>query len=108
MESLRFTRLRHLAEAGPFPVALTAYLPIPDETAFPPDPKKLGKIQEKAEKALAKGIDIKEAENFRTNLDLVLDILSETKHLRGTWVVAVTPTVAEALFVAVTFCLRRA
>ena len=103
MESLRFTRLRHLAEAGPFPVALTAYLPIPDETAFPPDPKKLGKIQEKAEKALAKGIDIKEAENFRTNLDLVLDILSETKQLRGTWVVAVTPTVAEALFVPFLF-----
>jgi hypothetical protein len=106
MESLRFTRLRHLAEAGPFPVALTAYLPIPDETAFPPDPKKLGKIQEKVEKALAKGIDIKEAENFRTNLDLVLDILSETKHLVARGSLRLPPLSQRPY--SCRFCLRRA
>jgi hypothetical protein len=103
MESLRFTRLRQLAQTGSFSVALTAYLPIPDETAFPPDPKKLGKIQEKAEKALSKGIEIKEAESFRTNLDHVLGIVSEIKHTQGTWIIAVTPTIAEAIFVPFLF-----
>ncbi len=103
MESLRFTRLRRLAETDSFSVALTAYLPIPDESAFPPDPKKLGKIQEKAEKALAKGIDIKEAESFRTNLDYVLSAISDTNYTQGTWVIAITPTIAEGLFVPFLF-----
>ncbi len=103
MESLRFTRLRRLAETESFSVALTAYLPIPDETAFPPDPKKLGKIQEKTEKALSKGIDIKEAESFRTNLDYVLSMISDTRYTHGTWVIAITPTIAEGIFVPFLF-----
>ena len=103
MESLRFTRLRRLAETDSFSLALTAYLPIPDETALPPDPKKLGKIQEKAEKTLAKGIDIKEAESFRTNLDYVLGGIPDTNYTRGTWVIAITPTIAEGIFIPFLF-----
>lgn len=97
MEALRFTRLKRLASLDSFSVALTAYLPVlPDNPEV--DPKKLGKLQEKAEKALAKTVDVREVESFRVNLDYVLDRVTDASYTDGTWFLAVTPSEAEALF----------
>lgn len=97
MEPLRFTRIRRLAEATEASLALTAYLPVPEAEGGIP-PAQLGKIQSKAEKALAKHNDLKEAESFRTNLDYALQQISESPLRRGTWLLAVTPTLSEAIF----------
>ncbi len=97
MEVLRFTRLKRLASLDSFSIALTAYLQVPPGSSTL-DPKKLGKLQEKAEKALAKISDVREVENFRVNLDYVLDRVTEASYTEGTWFLAVTPSEAEALF----------
>ncbi len=101
MEELKFTRLRRLIALESSSVALTAYLPVIAESEL--DSKKIGKIQEKAEKALSKVTDLREAENFRTNLDYAINILLEEKYTDGTWVIAATPTTAEAIFVPFLF-----
>lgn len=97
MEPLRFTRVRRLAEAPEASLALTAYLPVPEAEAGP-SATQLGKIQSKAEKALAKHTDLKEAESFRTNLDYALQQVSDSPLRQGTWLIAVTPALSEAVF----------
>ncbi|MCX7605870.1 MAG: hypothetical protein N2170_01220 [Bacteroidia bacterium] len=97
MESLRFTRVRHLAQQETASLALTAYLPVSGEETTV-SPLHLGKVREKAEKALAKHTDLKEVESFRTNLDYALAQVTEHNWSEGTWFIAVTPSVAEALF----------
>lgn len=97
MESLRFTRVRRLAQEPAAALALTAYLPVPTEEPTV-SPERLGKVREKAEKALAKHPDVKEAESFRTNLDYAISQVTEAEYSDGTWLLAVTPTLAEALF----------
>ncbi len=92
------TRVRRLAQQGPASVALTAYLPLkPEEHTV--SPERLGKVREKAEKALAKLSDLKEVESFRTNLDYVLGQVLEADYSEGTWLLAVSPTLAEGVFV---------
>lgn len=97
MEPLRFSRVRRLAQEESASLALTAYLPLSaEETTV--SPTRLGKVREKVEKALAKHPDVKEAESFRTNLDYALNQVSEGNWAAGTWLIAVTPTLAEAVF----------
>lgn len=98
MESLTITRVRRLAHQDPASVALTAYLPLKSEENVV-SPERLGKVQEKAEKALAKLSDLKEIESFRTNLDYVLSQVLEADYAGGTWLLAVTPSLAEGVFV---------
>ncbi|MCX8112367.1 MAG: hypothetical protein N3E49_04110 [Bacteroidia bacterium] len=95
MDSLRLTRVRRLTQIESAPLALTAFLPLEEESSL--SQTRLEKLREKAEKALAKHPDRKEAENFRTNLDFALGQLTDASP-PGTWLIAVTPTVAEALF----------
>jgi len=98
MEPLTITRVRRLAQQEAASIALTAYLPLgPEENTV--SPERLGKVQEKAEKALAKLSDLKEGESFRTNLDYALGQVVEANYTEGTWLLAVTPSVAEAVFV---------
>ncbi|MCS7188181.1 MAG: hypothetical protein RMJ66_04220 [Bacteroidia bacterium] len=97
MESLRVTRVRHLVQQESFSIALTAYVLIPPEEV-PIDPTRLAKVQEKAEKALAKHPDRKEVESFRTNLEYVINQVMESSWHGGSWLLAVTPTLAEAVF----------
>ncbi len=97
MEPLRLTRIRRLAENAEASLALTAYLPAP-EAEGGPSATQLGKVQSKAEKALAKHSDLKEAESFRTNLEYALQEVSESPLRQGTWLIAVTPTLSEAVF----------
>ncbi len=97
MDPLRFTRVRRLAEAAEASLALTAYLPVP-EAEGGLSAIQLGKVQSKAEKALAKHSDLKEAESFRTNLEYALQQVSESSLRQGTWLIGVTPAVSEAVF----------
>lgn len=95
MESLRLTRVRRLAQIESAPLALTAFLPLEEEPLL--SQAQIEKLREKAEKALAKHPDRREAENFRTNLDFAIGQLTEMPP-PGTWLIAITPTIAEALF----------
>ncbi|MCS7296866.1 MAG: hypothetical protein RMK19_01480 [Bacteroidia bacterium] len=96
MEPVRLTRIRRLSEQSSASLALTAYLPLPPESATL-SPETLQKLREKAEKAILKHPDRKEAESFRTNLDYALGQITEASP-PGTWILAATPTLAEALF----------
>lgn len=95
MESLKLTRVRRLIREENAPIALTAFLPVEEEN--PITPARIEKLREKAEKALAKHPDRKEVENFRTNLEHALGELTEMPP-PGTWLIAITPTISEALF----------
>ncbi|MEN3040667.1 MAG: hypothetical protein ABDH66_03900 [Bacteroidia bacterium] len=95
MESLRLTRIRRLVREENAPIALTAFLPLEAEPNL--SPTTIEKLREKAEKALAKHPDRKEVESFRTNLDYAIGQLTEMPP-PGTWLLAITPTVAETIF----------
>ncbi|MDW8088606.1 MAG: hypothetical protein RMJ49_02500 [Bacteroidia bacterium] len=97
MEPLRINRVRRLVTAGTATLALTAYLPASSDAS--PLAEALQKVREKAEKALAKHPDRREAENVRTNLEYALNRLMESPSLgEGTWLVAVTTQESEAIF----------
>ncbi|MEN2992422.1 MAG: hypothetical protein ABDH91_02590 [Bacteroidia bacterium] len=97
MEPLRINRIRRLVTAGTATLALTAYLPASPDA--PPLAETLQKVREKAEKALAKHPDRREAENFRTNLEYALNRLMESPSFgEGTWLIAVTTNASEAIF----------
>nr|BAL57854.1 hypothetical protein HGMM_F52E02C37 [uncultured Bacteroidetes bacterium] len=96
MESLRITRVRRLAQEGATSIALTAYLPVGGEEVL--SPARLGKVQEKAEKSAAKLPDVREAESFRANLEHAIRLALEGGYSDGTWLLAVTPSLSEAIF----------
>ncbi|MDW8417343.1 MAG: hypothetical protein RML92_07345 [Bacteroidia bacterium] len=100
MESLRLTRVRRLVREENAPLALTAFLPLEGEALL--SAATLEKLRDKAEKALAKHPDRKEVESFRTNLDYAIGQLTDMAP-PGTWLIAVTPTISETIFLPFTW-----